>query len=268
MELFKSPLDDSGVQPHLMHPLTGAPIELVGFRRDGRPIWPIMGAADDDDDSGSSDEDDDEDQDDADSGGDDDDDESKSKSKSKKKDDDDDDDDSDSTVSRAEFDKLKGKLKASDKHNAKLLTQIKSHEDKDKDDLTKTSERVTELESENKDLKSTVSKLKLNNAFLSANTHNWHNPDVAMTVARDQGCLEDLIDDDDEIDAKALKKALDKLAKDNAYLVKKKSSDGDDEDDDKKRPPSGSSGPGRQKETKDKKKRREQLGRRMPALNR
>lgn len=25
------------------HPLTGRPIQAVGFRRDGRPIWPIMG---------------------------------------------------------------------------------------------------------------------------------------------------------------------------------------------------------------------------------
>lgn len=29
------------------HPLTGRPLEPVGFRRDGRPIWPIMGGSGD-----------------------------------------------------------------------------------------------------------------------------------------------------------------------------------------------------------------------------
>lgn len=28
------------------HPLTGRPIQALGFRRDGRPIWPLIGAAD------------------------------------------------------------------------------------------------------------------------------------------------------------------------------------------------------------------------------
>lgn len=31
------------VHPRLTHPLTGAPIVAVGFRKDGRAIWPIMG---------------------------------------------------------------------------------------------------------------------------------------------------------------------------------------------------------------------------------
>jgi hypothetical protein len=32
-----------------LHPLTGKPLLPVGFRLDGRPIWPILGAAPDDD---------------------------------------------------------------------------------------------------------------------------------------------------------------------------------------------------------------------------
>jgi hypothetical protein len=29
----------------MVHPITGQPLRAVGFRRDGRPIWPIMGAS-------------------------------------------------------------------------------------------------------------------------------------------------------------------------------------------------------------------------------
>jgi hypothetical protein len=45
----------------LLHPRTGLPLRAVGLRRDGRPIWPVLGAApdDDDDDDGDGDKDDD-----------------------------------------------------------------------------------------------------------------------------------------------------------------------------------------------------------------
>lgn len=34
--------------PTMRHPLTGLPLQAVGLRADGRPIWPIMGASPDD----------------------------------------------------------------------------------------------------------------------------------------------------------------------------------------------------------------------------
>jgi hypothetical protein len=37
------------VHPWMIHPHTGKPLEALGVRRNGRPIWPIMGASDDDD---------------------------------------------------------------------------------------------------------------------------------------------------------------------------------------------------------------------------
>jgi len=36
------------VHPWMIHPRTGAPLEALGYRADGRPIWPIMGASEDD----------------------------------------------------------------------------------------------------------------------------------------------------------------------------------------------------------------------------
>jgi hypothetical protein len=35
--------------PTMIHPHTGRPLEALGRRRDGRPIWPILGASEDDD---------------------------------------------------------------------------------------------------------------------------------------------------------------------------------------------------------------------------
>ncbi|HVK25052.1 MAG TPA: hypothetical protein VM677_27140 [Actinokineospora sp.] len=36
------------VHATLVHPRTGTPLQAVGYRRDGRPIWPVMGASPDD----------------------------------------------------------------------------------------------------------------------------------------------------------------------------------------------------------------------------
>lgn len=38
--------------PFLRHPLTGGPLAALGFRRNGAPIWPVLGAAEDDGDQG------------------------------------------------------------------------------------------------------------------------------------------------------------------------------------------------------------------------
>lgn len=63
-------MTDTLVHPWMVHPHTGEPLRALGRRRNGAPIWPIMGASEDDedeDDSGDEDEDDsgDEDEDDA-----------------------------------------------------------------------------------------------------------------------------------------------------------------------------------------------------------
>ncbi len=268
MELFKSPLADSGSRT-LYHPLTGEPIRPIGYVR-GKPVWPVLGAApdDDDDDADASDDSDEDDaDDDADSGGDDDDSESKSKDKSKDKKDADDDEDED-TVSRARYDKVKERLRAQDKHLSKVQAQLKELQDKDTSaDQQVTTER-DELKVKVSEHEATIAQLRMDNAFLSANTHPWHKPKVAMKVAQSEGYLEDVADDDGEVDERALKKALDKLAKEHSYLLKSKassSSDGDDDDKRKKSGPSGASGPGRT-QSKDKKQRRSELSRRMPAL--
>jgi hypothetical protein len=42
--------------PYLTHPLTGEPIVAIGRRRNGQPIWPVIGAAEDGEDGGDTDD--------------------------------------------------------------------------------------------------------------------------------------------------------------------------------------------------------------------
>jgi hypothetical protein len=48
----------------------------------------------------------------------------------------------------------------------------------------------------------------------------WHDPDTALIIAKSKGLLDDCVAEDGTVDSAALRKALDKLAKDNAHLVK------------------------------------------------
>jgi hypothetical protein len=40
------------IHPLLIDPASGAPLRAIGFRTDGRPIWPVLGAAEDGGDTG------------------------------------------------------------------------------------------------------------------------------------------------------------------------------------------------------------------------
>lgn len=50
---MSAPDDTLPTHPHLLHPLTGLPLQAIGARRNGTLIWPQLGAApDDEDDTG------------------------------------------------------------------------------------------------------------------------------------------------------------------------------------------------------------------------
>lgn len=237
------------------HPLTGAPIEPVGFLPSGKCIWPIMGGAPDDDDADK----DKDDAADADKGADD------------KKDDDgkddpssDGDDDKD-VVSREEYDRVKARMRAADKRASDLEEAQKKEADAKKDDLTKAQDRVTELESSVEELSGTVRSLRLENAFLTSNKHKWHDPETALDLAQRKGFIDDdIIDDDGKVDKPVLTKALDRLAKEHAYLVKSKDKKTDDEPGE----PSGAPAGGRSDNSKDAAAKKTKLQGRFPVLNR
>jgi hypothetical protein len=234
------------------HPLTGLPIEPVGIVN-GKPIFPICGGAEDDDD------DDDKKKGDADDSG----------AGSDHNDGSDKDKDSNSggdpkTVSQEEYDDLLKRMQAADRRASEAEKKVKDAEDAKKDDLTKAQDRVTELESELEARETRIRELTLQNAFLTANEHSWHDPDTALDLADRNGYLEGVVDDDGKVDKVKLKKALDRLAKEKGFLVQ--SEDKDKKDDDL--PESGSPASGRSDNSKDERAKKEGLRRRFPVLNR
>lgn len=182
-------------------------------------------------------------------------------------DDDDDDDDSgadddDGKITKADLLRMEKRMKAADKRASEAEARLRKIDDSKKDDLTKAQDRVTEVEEENTTLKDAVSSLRLEVAFLSTNDQTWHKPGVALRLAQSEGYLEDVMDDDGKVDAKAMKKALANLARDHEYLVNKGSGSGGGSGS------SGDSAGGRSKNGKDDKQAEEQDRRRAPALNR
>lgn len=78
-----------------------------------------------------------------------------------------------------------------------------------------TKSRMTELETTVGSQSETISRLALENAFLRDNTYSWQNTSAALRLV-DMDNVE--IESDGKISG--LKSALDKLAKDNPYLLK------------------------------------------------
>lgn len=205
--------------------------------------------ADDNDDDDDADKDEDKSDDDSDDDGDADD-------KKKKSDDDGDD---------SELERLRKRMQAADQRAAKAEQALRKIEDAQKDDLTKAQDRVTELETENKELQSRLSDLNLQNAFLTANKITWHDPDTALALAQSRKYLEDVVDEESgDVDRKALGKALERLSKEHAYLVKSEDKKKDDEPDS----PSGEPAGGRSDNTKDDKAKKKAMRNRFPVLNR
>lgn len=214
--------------------------------------WRMMADSDDDDE-------DDDDDDSGDSGADDDDDADDDKSKSKDNKDDDDADDSADERLR----KLEKRMRAADKRADAAEAELRKRQDAEKGDLEKATDELTEARAKVEELTGVVSSLRLENAFLTTNTHEWHDPDTARALAQSKGYLDDVTDEDTgEVDKKALKKALDRLANDHKYLVKTKSAGPSEEDS-----PSGESAGGRSDNTKDTKAKKQKMKNRFPVLN-
>ena len=240
------------IAPSIMkkHPLTGEPIEPVGVVGN-KYVWPVMGGAPVDD------EDDDDQDDDGDSGAD-----------GKKADDDDgdsgSDDDGSDKVSRADLVALEKRMKAADRRAEAAEKALKEKTDAEKGELQKAQDDLKEVQAGLEDAQKVIQSLRLENAFLTANKHTWHEPETALNLAQSAGYLDDIMDEDGKVDKPALTKALDRLAKDKKYLVKTDKKEKDDED----APPSGQASGGRSDNAKDKSARQQQLRGRFQSLNR
>lgn len=266
------------------HSLAGQPIEPIGYRQNGDPIWPIYGAAPDTDDPDDPDfvgDDDEED--------DDEDDQEKdtkkskrrpSKSKSKAKDDEDEDDEDEDDdeeedlppKARASRQAMRYRLEAKrlKAENDDFRARLKAIEDKDKKPEDLSAEELREAKQKADKLSAAQQRLVLENAFLRCNVVDWVDADDALSLVD----LSDVdVDEDGTVDRRALRAALKDLAKRKPHLVKKPTvsdQDDDDEDDDDQEPRSRRSGApmnGRRKGTRQDASR-EALAKKFPVLGR
>lgn len=247
-----------------VHPRTGEPLEPIGYIN-GRPLWPIMGAAPDPNDpddpdfvgGGDDDDSDDDDESDEDDDTDDEDDDTKGK-KGKKpvkkakhaKDDEDDEDDDDKPVyTQYEYDRVKTRMRKADQRasaaedkNRQLeaeVRRLKAGKAKDDEKSKVDTDDTDDRERRERDAKHAeqLATARLENAFLRARVDiEWHDPEDALAVGQRLGLFEDVLDEDGTVDRRAMARALKELAKRKPHLVKPKVSDQDDEDDEDEEP--------------------------------
>lgn len=93
--------------------------------------------------------------------------------------------------------------------------KLKEFEDKDKSELEKAQRDLAEQVARADKAEAKVKELQIHNAFLGSNKHTWQNGGAALRLA---DLSEVKIDDDGKVTG--LDKALDKLAKEHAYLLK------------------------------------------------
>jgi hypothetical protein len=225
----------------MQHPKTGEPLAILGWRNNGQPIMPILGASEDDDEvstdaSGTV---------------------ANEVTPSEGVDETPEQTASD-TVARGEYEKLMQRMKNADKRADAAEAKAKSYEDKDKSELELAQSRLAEIETENAQLAEAVRTQALENAFLKSNSVKWHDPRLALAQVN----LDGVVKDDGEIDETALASAISVLAKDKPFLVKNDESSDDGED----KPVSGlkANGPKKDKKQLD----REKLLMKYPALRR
>jgi len=235
------------------HPLTGKPIEPVGVVGN-KVVWPVMGGAPDDGDDGDT----------GDTGGDTGSGDTGSNDGGADSGDKGDSGSLDPKELQRMLEETERRMKAADKRADAAEKKIKEQEDAKKDELTKATDELTEAQATIATLTKENVTLKLQNAFLTANKHSWHDPDTALALADNGGYLEGVIDEEDgAVDKKVLGSALDRLAKDKPFLVKSK-----DKQDDNQDSPSGEPAGGRSNNSKDEKVRKQQLKSRFSSLNR
>lgn len=222
LEMQRPSLSDQAVA-RLIDPRTGQrlrPLGVVG----GRNVYPIMGASPDDpsDSAGG-----------AEGGGTDDDENENPEGKGSSSEDGEKGGDSDkgdkpekgnpdAKIEDLEQEKERHytRRKEAEKRADEAERQLRELKEKDKPEQEQLETRVSELETQNESLQSSLREALLDNAFLRDNTYSWHNPGRALRLA-DLSKVE--IEDDGTVHG--LKAALDALAKSDPYLISKDSDD-------------------------------------------
>lgn len=253
------------IKPGLRHPHTGELVRAIGYRRNGTPIWPVLGASPDDEGDGGGDGGDEDGGDDEGDGEEDgaDDASDDSKGKSGKKDDD------EETVPKWRLDRLQEKF---DKTHLRMTNadrrraEVEKLMQESKDVNPELRKELEAIKAEHGPVKAERDQLRMQVAFLTSNTIKWKDAEAALKLA-DLSEVE--FDDNGRVDKRALKAALNDLAKAKPWLVDTDGTKdtGGDTDNGNTTKVGTAAKNGRRKGEKDT-SGREALAKRFPVLNR
>jgi seryl-tRNA synthetase len=117
-------------------------------------------------------------------------------------------------VSREEFEKLHARMTAADKRASEEEEKRKALEREKMSETEKVAAELKDVTAERDNLKTQVTDLRLENAFLSDNKYTWHDPQDALRLI-----------DLDGVEVKdgkvtGLSEAIEKLAKNKKHLLK------------------------------------------------
>jgi hypothetical protein len=227
-------------QGELRHPLTGEILEPIGYLPNGKAIWPIMGASESAPEDGTEEDETSEETPEEDSTGSEPDDSKEQRSEEK-------------PISAEEFEALKRRMQAADRRATAAEEKVREFQDKDKTELQRVTDRVSELEESLGAKDELIKTLQLQNGFLAANKYTWHDPELALKQV-DMDSVE--FDADGKPSKESLAKALKSVADKHPYLVKRTESDVT---------PSGEPGPKKARNAeKDAATRRAEIKKRFP----
>lgn len=163
------------------------------------------------------------------------------------------------TVSRADFEAVTARMKAADKRAHDLETKAKTEADAKLSEAERVAKELDETKAKLAAADKRTQDQALENSILMEPTYSgkWHNPQTALSLVD-----RSLITFDDNGKPQGVKAALDKLAKDHAYLLKPVESGNDSNN--RKGGATGASGTSRQQGDPDNTK--SALERKYPAL--
>lgn len=124
-------------------------------------------------------------------------------------------------VTREDFDRIQNQLRAADQRRAAAEKKAQELEDAKLSEAERTVKQLDEAKAQNSQLQSQIKELRIQNAFVTDNTHDWHDSRAALKLADLSGVT---IDDDGTV--KGLKEALEAVAKSAPYLLKPKADAG------------------------------------------
>src|SRR5688572_9400641 len=124
------------------------------------------------------------------------------------------------TYTVEEYEALQRRMQAADRTATTAQNKLAEIENAKKDEVTRTKDDLTKALAENAKLKEENRKVTMRSEFLGQSV-SWHNPSTAYATLLAE--YPDLVTVEEDGKVTGMKAAVEKLAKDHAYLVKKES---------------------------------------------